>query len=595
MPKRLRAAERTSFPDLYSEITLYEEGNDMAAFKRFAYIILIIAGIGGIFLVYNIHESRPANVHSPAGPALEREFMTARQVDEGDTPRVWILGDPEDEHYGEIYSNVRQLCQDLQLTVAGEGRLDMKKAETHDMAIFCDATVSHWADQKELESFIAGGGRAILAAGFAEGDEDSDLWSIFGIQEISPGDDFHYLAFEKPLLPLQPEAACYDGNSSSARMKVSEGAEIYIRALGEEDIPILYTYDWLKGRVCVINGSFLADVRCAGLLTGAMTALLPDFIYPVLGVKAVFLDNLPMITPEDEELCRKVYGYSAEGFVRDVMWPAFQGTSLRTNTPYTSSILAAASSEEYFETWNDAVLTVICKSALKFGGELTYAVNCREDEKIVFNRDFIQRFSEIFTGYTVRGLTLETDNFSPEMLDIPGAEIRSVRGMLDSRDTRLSWEDGCVVFPVVTEGNTMDDGNLFAIYSILGAYGMVSHVFDVHALITKEEEPAAWDKDKLQVGYFESEILSRAPWLEGRTLSQTEDDVRSYQEMDYGWTRDGSRVELDCGGAVKGQAFFYHTSSRIAAAKGLTYLDLGEGYYLLRMQENHGTLTLEEG
>lgn len=566
----------------------------MISFKRFLHIIMIIAGIGGIFLIYNIHESRPASVQSLTGPALEREFMAEGPVNKGDVPRVWILGDPEDARCGAIYGNVRQLCQDLQLTVAGEGRLDVEEAKERDLVIFCDDSASRWADPEELTRFIAGGGRVILAAGLAGRDEDSSLWPVFGVQAISPGDDFHYLAFEKPLLPLQPEKAWYDGGSGSARMRVSEKAEVYIRVVGDEDIPILYTHAWQRGSVCVINGTFLADVRCAGLLTGAITALLPDFLYPVLGVKAVFLDNFPMITPEDDQLCRRVYGYSAEGFVRDVLWPTLQGTSLRSETHYTSSILAAASSEEHFETGNDAILTTICKSALKFGGELAYAVNCQEDGKLIWNRDFIDRFSGLFTGYTVQSLTLETDNFSPEMLEIPGAEIRAVRGMLESRDTRLSWENGRTVFPAVSTGNTMDDGNLFTIYSILGAYGMVSHVFDVRSLITREDDPAAWDKSKLQIGYFESEILSPAYWLEGRTLSETEGDVRSYQNMNYGWTRDGSRVELNCGGAVKGQAFYFHTNDRIAEATGLTYLELGEGYYLLRVQESHGMLTLEE-
>lgn len=566
----------------------------MVSFKRFLHIILIIVGVGGIFLIYNIHESRPASVQSLTGPALEREFMAERPVNKGDVPRVWILGDPKDARCGAIYENVRQLCRDLQLTVAGEGRLNEEAAEERDLLIFCDDSVSRWADPEVLTRFIAGGGRAILAAGLAAGDEDSVLRPVFGVREISQGDDFHYLAFEKPLLPLQPEKAWYDGGSGSARVKVSEKAEVYIRVVADEDIPILYTHAYERGSVCVINGTFLADVRCAGLLTGAMTALLPDFLYPVLGVKAVFLENFPMITPEDEELCRRAYGYSAEGFVRDVLWPTLQGISLRSNTHYTSSILAAASSQQSFETGNDAILTTVCKAALKFGGELAYAVNCQEDGELVWNRDFIDRFSRLFTGYTVQGLTMETDNFTPEMLGIPGAEIRAVRGMLESRDTRLSWEEGHTVFPAVSAGNTMDDGNLFTIYSILGAYGLVSHVFDVRSLITREDDPAAWDKSKLQIGYFESEILSRAYWLEGRTLSETEGDVRSYQDMNYGWSRHGSRINLDCGGAVKGQAFFFHTDDLIMEAQGLTYLDLGEGYYLLRMQEEHGTLTLEE-
>lgn len=85
----------------------------MVSFKRFLHIILIIVGVGGIFLIYNIHESQPASVQSLTGPALEREFMEERQVDKGDVPQVWILGDPEDERCGEIYKNVRQelLCK----------------------------------------------------------------------------------------------------------------------------------------------------------------------------------------------------------------------------------------------------------------------------------------------------------------------------------------------------------------------------------------------------------------------------------------------------------------------------------------------------
>lgn len=564
----------------------------MVSLKRFLYIILLIVSIGGVFLIYSIHESRPANAHNLTSTALQREFTETRQVDEGDRPRVWLLGDPEDERCGQLYGNVLQLCRDLQLTVAGEGRLDTGKMEERDLVIFCDSAISRWARPKELSDFVAGGGRVILAAGLAE--EESSVWPVFGVQEMSWGDDFHYLAFEKPLLPVQPNEACYDGRSGSARLRVSEEADVYIRVIGE-DVPILYTHPWQKGKVCVINGVFLSDPRCAGLLTGAMGLLLPDFIYPVLGVKVVFLDDLPMITPEEDALCRQLYGYSGEGFVRDVMWPTFQGTSLRSSTPYTSSILAAAPSEESFETENDAILLTICKSALQFGGELTYAVDCHEDGSFVVNQDFIDRFSGLFTGYTVQGLTMKTDNFSSELLDIAGAEIRAVRGMLGSRELRLSCKDGLTVFPAATEGNTMDDGNLFAIHSVLGAYGMVSHVFDVKELITREDDPAAWDKDKLQVGYFESEILSQAAWLEGRTLSQTADDVRSYQDMRYGWARSGSQIELNCAGAVKGQAFFFHTGSRIVSAEGLTYQEVGNGYYLLRIEQGRAVISLEEG
>ena len=65
--------------------------------------------------------------------------------------------------------------------------------------------------------------------------------------------------------------------------------------------------------------------------------------------------------------------------------------------------------------------------------------------------------------------------------------------------------------------------------------------------------------------------------------------------MAYAFTKSGRRVEIICSGAVKGQAFFYHTRSRIVDGSGLTYREAGNGYWLLRMQENRGIITLEEG
>ena len=566
----------------------------MLSFKRFFYIILIVAVLSGIFLIYSSRESRPASVPVANFSVEEREFIEKGRVDEGEKPGIWILGDFGDGSHKEIYDNVRQLCEDLHLTVTGVERLNADEVKERDLVIFCDAAVARYADPEELERFIAGGGQVILAAGLEEGEGDFVLWPAFGIREKSAGKDYHDLVFEKPLLPVQPEKARYDGDSGSARIKVSADASVYIRD-EEEGVPILYTYAWQQGRVCLINGTFLEDVRCMGLLTGAIGALLPDFIYPVLGVKAVFLDNFPVVTPADDELCRRVYGYSAEGFVRDVVWPTFQGISLRTDTPYTFSILAAAPSEGSFGTVNDELFVTTGKSVLQFGGELVYAAEGPEDGKVIFNEYIIGRLSSIFPDYTVRGLAMTTDSFSPKMLDIPGADVRFVRGMLESRDTRLSWEDGDTVFPAATRGNSMEDGNLFAICSVLSAYGMVSHVFDAGMLIAGDGNSAGWDSDKNQISLLESEVLARVPWLEGRTLSQTGEDVRSYQDMDYGWTKKGSQVELNCSGAVEGQAFFYHTDGVIADAEGLTYQEAGNGYYLLRVQESCGIITLEEG
>lgn len=487
----------------------------MLSLKRLLYIILIVVALGGIFLLYSIYASSPAGTESQRSPAPKREFLEDLQAEEGDKPRVWLLGDPEDGTYSAIYANVKALCADLQLLLAGEGTLD--GAGEGDIVMICSPGVSGCADPGELEGFVAGGGRLILAAGIEDG--DPRLLEALGILEMSPGEESRELVFEKALLPIQPEEAGCNAGSTCARIEVDDNAEVYIRDK-ESGTPILYTHPWKEGRVCLINGTFLKDTRYMGLLTGAVGALLPDLLYPVLGVKTVLLENYSEASPEDDEFCRRMYGYSAGGFVRDVIWPAFQGTSLRTETPYTASLADNSVFDE-----------AVGGSVLRFGGELAYAGSGRE-------------------------------------------------GGLD-------------LFPAATEGNFLEDGALLEIYSVLGAYGAVAHAFDVDGLIAAEGG-ASWDAVKRELGLFESEVLARAPWLEGRTLSQAEDDLKSYRGMDYGWTRSGDSMELSCGGAAKGQAFIYHTESRIVEARGLTFEDLGNGCYLLRIQENHGHITLEK-
>lgn len=566
---------------------------EMLSIKRLIYVLLIVVVVSAVFMIYNINEERAKNIQLKNTEIETPEFTASEPVDPAEKPRVSLLGDPERDIYGDIYQNALRLFHDLHFTVATQERLDTGRTGPGELVVFCDDDIGRYADLTELGQFVERGGKVILAAGLPEGSEDSYLWPLLAIREKSIRKNYNQLSFEKPLLPFQLDEMVYDGYSISTWLAVGSEAQVYIKDK-ESEVPLLYTCRRGSGGICLINGTFLSDMRCAGLLTGAVGTLTEDLIYPVVGTKAVFLDNFPMITYINDKLCMQMYGSSTEGFVRDVVWPSFQGISLRTQTPLTSSVLAAASRAESFPSINDSLFTTIGKSALQYGGELIYAANCLEEDQIQYNQVFIDEFRSVFVNYHIQGLALQSDRLLEDMLTIPGSEIQAVRGHLDDEAGSFSNFGSYFVLPAATVGNSMEDGNLFAIASVLGAYGMVSHVFDVNTLIAQDAATASWDRDKRQLGIFESEVLDQIPNLDAVTLSGASGNVRSYLSLEFGWEKTGDQIKLDCSEMKPGQTFFYRTDRAIAGAQGLVYEKMGSGWYLLRVQDNHAVITLGE-
>lgn len=566
--------------------------NEMLSIKRLIYVMLIVVAVSAVFMIYNVNEERARRIRIQNPPAESCEFLPERAVSPALRQRVWLLGDDEEELYGAIYQNCLSLLQSLHLDVRTRERLDTAEADPSDLVVFCGESVGRYADLEELHRFLLRGGKVILAAGLPEGNEDAYLWPVLAIREKSVRENYRRFRFEKPLLPLQKEEMVYDGYSISTWLSVGEEAQVYIRD-AEKGVPLLYVCPCGEGSVCLINGTFLSDARCAGLLTGAAGLLWEDFLYPVLGVKAVFLDNFPMITYIDDKLCMQMYGCSTEGFVRDVVWPAFQGITLRSRTPYTSSVLAAASSQKSFPAINDSLFTTIGKSALQYDGELVYAANCLRDGAVQYNLPFIDEFGTVFVNYEMRGLALQSRRLLEGMLTIPGADVRAVRGRLGDGELGFSENGSYFTFPAATAGNSMEEGNLLAVSSVLGAYGMISHVFDVNTLIAEDAETASWDVDKRQLGLFESEVLDAAPYLKGKTLSQLGGEVKSYLNLSFGWEEAEGEIRLQCGGMMKGQAFFLRTRRGIAQARGLSYEEIGNGYYLLRIEDSSPVIVLK--
>ncbi|MEG0775018.1 DUF2194 domain-containing protein [Clostridium sp.] len=567
----------------------------MLSVKRLLYVVLLVITVSSVFMIYNINEGKTKKIQIYNKSVEEEPLSKEIKINKENEPKFLITGSKTKEIYRDIYTNVGFIMSDLKLSYEEKNKIETKDLSENTVLIFCDDVVSKYIDLKTLGEFIIHGGKVIFAGGLVEGNEEAYLYPFLGIKEKTIKENYNKLSFVKEFFPIQYEEMNYDGYNASTWLSVRSDAEVYVED-AKKKVPVLYSYPYERGKSFVINGTFLADINCAGILTGAIGAIMDDFIYPAIGSTSVFLDNFPMVTYINDKTCMKLYGRTTEAFVRDTVWPVFLGISLRQNIPYTSSVLIESSKDKSFPVINDSLFSTIGKSALQYEGELVYGSNCEDENKVFLNKNFLESFNEVFPRYDVNGLVMMSDKLSENIINIPGVKIKNVRGNLGSSQSnkRFNSSSSYSVLPAATFGNTLEEGNLLEIASVIASYGMISHVFDINTLIAEDENTPSWDRYKKQIGLFEEKVLIPASYLEGRTLSQMRSKVKSYVNMEYGWRKEGNHIEIDCSKFIKGQTFFYKTNYEIESAEGLSFEKIDNGYYLLKLSSEHGVIKLKE-
>lgn len=98
-------------------------------------------------------------------------------------------------------------------------------------------------------------------------------------------------------------------------------AEIFIESDDSAPVPLLWRYNYGKGRF-VVNNHGLTDKASRGLISSAYTLLEDVSMHPVINASVFFLDDFPSPVPMgDGEYIRKEYGRDISSFYSSVWWP----------------------------------------------------------------------------------------------------------------------------------------------------------------------------------------------------------------------------------------------------------------------------------
>ena len=558
----------------------------MLSLKRLLAILMVTLLLGIVYFSYTLNESRVRQVELKNNIPAEEVFLKNESWDVTEQTKYLLVGEKS-----TVRDNAETLLATQKLPYKVREKLEQEDLTRGNILIFCTDTLEDCVDVRLLEAYLTRGGKMILASGIAEGYADSYLLPVLGIVEKSTRENYNTFSVSPGFLPFSEKKMTYSGYCMSTWISLREDADIYMADI-ESQVPIVYSYPHGMGKSVVINASFLEDMSCMGILSGAIGIATEEYIYPVMGTECVFLDHFPIVTYINDGVSTKLYGRTTESFVRDELWPVFQRIAMQNQIRYTSSVLVAAPEGIYFPETNRGLLYTMGKSAMQFEGEVILAADLPESRKYDYNTAFFQGFRETFTNYRINALAITSGRPDPEVLKSLKKEVGDIRVLRSSIQggnkefvAGFSMEEGYYTCPVLTDQIRLDEGNLFVISSYLATYGAVSQRFDVDEFIATSEETSNWDEYSKELGDYDARVFKKTGWLDRYTISEMENRIRSYSGLSYGWYQEGSDVVLKSTNCQVGQPFFFRTDRTIISAQGAEYQKISEGYYMIRIRE----------
>lgn len=186
---------------------------------------------------------------------------------------------------------------------------------------------------KEIESFVDEGGRLMVALRY--GGVRQEWNDLVGIDDAN---DFIQkpqkgLTFEKPFFPGYPNISQDQPLFSHSVLDVTlkEEADLY---LSVNDHPVMWTYDYGKGKVGYWNTTITKDKGTRGLLLQSLSLLPPSFVMHQAGIQISYLDDFP--SPIKDGIIESI---TYESYVRDVWWKSMKEMQDTYGLVYTGAII----------------------------------------------------------------------------------------------------------------------------------------------------------------------------------------------------------------------------------------------------------------
>jgi len=404
---------------------------------------------------------------------------------------------------------------------------------------------------------------------------------------------------------------------------------VLLLAKTNKQVPLMWKKEYGSGAFVVFNGSGLDTKETRGLITGGISMLEPDYIYPIFNAKLFYIDDFPAPLPLGiEPSIYNEYRKDTPTFFRDVWWPQMIQAAKRFDVKYTAVAIQTYQNNvnpPFVRLEDEEMHNLIAfgREVIKSSGEIgIHGYNHQSmqmDKKIAAHFDYkpwdsqadmeasiqaiLGYLSKAFPNYNVMSYVPPSN-----VLGLEGrqalvnawptlAVISSLYGVDENNRAYVQEfeiaEDGVIEMPRITSGYFDKNYNIWFEANTITSLGIFSHFIHPDDLLDNDRNHEQQWKDLYKDFEFLLDRLQTTyPWLRSITSTEAAVDVANLLLSDMKVEQDANHVKVNTTSEASNQYFIFRTDKKIGKLENCSVKKIDTNVYLVTAFKNDFSIGL---
>lgn len=527
--------------------------------------------------------------------------LTEEEVALIDHENILLLFEPDDESSQKVTQNIEHVLQYMKKKyVATEVDQFNSQTEGYNLIIFAFADLDLLPDSHWIEPYVENGGSIFFATTLdSYGDTFMRLYRKLGIYEFGSYSDNTGIRFKSNVLLGYKNREFTDSSIQSVSLSVFLDHKTTVHAT-TNDIPLLWEVPNGQGKFMVFNSTMFETKSARGLISGAISLLMPDFIYPIMNMKLVYIDDFPAPFPLGFK--PKIYDHykmSNDQFFKEIWWPDMLRLAKLYDLKYTSGLI---------ETYNDQVTSPFSNSSgsdlstlIIFGRELIKSrgeigLHGYNHQSLVFSErisslfgykswhnqddmveslESLKKFVEsVYPRYKLQTYIPPSNVLEPEgreALKLALPDLTNISSLYLEDQTNSAYvqeyevaPDGIVELPRLTSGFYYQEYDQWEMVNAISSLGVFSHFVHPDDVIdTERGGDLTWDELYKQFNDYLAFVHDNYGWLRSLTASEATFELKKYAIAELIFDHQPNRIVGYINRFTDGLYFILRTDKKI--------------------------------